>query len=62
MFSAGHDALKALEKGSMLRKKWMGQIDASEAPAMAKTERLIRCRLHDGKVVLHYHHKVASKS
>lgn len=57
---AGHEALKALESGALLRKKWLGSADAREAPTMTKTERLIRCRMQDGKVVVHYHHKVLS--
>ena len=56
--TAGHEALTALKSGSLLKKKWMGSVDTREAPAMTKTERLIRCRMQDGKVVVHYHHKV----
>lgn len=60
MFSAaGHEALKALEVGTLLRKKWIGTADVKEAPSVAKTERLIKCRLENGKVILHYHHKVS---
>ncbi len=59
---AGHEALQALEKGSLMRKKWVGTTSAEAANQSQKTERLIRCRVENNRVVLHYHHQVRSRS
>lgn len=56
--SAGKDALQVLQRGSLLRKKWLGNSDAAEAQQSQKTERLIRCRVENNRVVLHYYHQV----
>lgn len=56
---AGHEALEVLKKGSVLRKKWLETNDAAEAQQSQKTERLIRCRVENNRVVLHYYHQVS---
>ena len=58
---AGHEALEVLQKGSLLRKKWLENNDANEAQQIQKTERLIRCRVENNKVVLHYYHQVSTQ-
>jgi len=59
---AGHEALQALEKGSVMRKKWVGSTSAEAANHTQKTERLIRCRVENNRVLLHYHHQVPPPS
>lgn len=54
----GHEALRVLQKGTVLKKKWLENKDANEAQQTQKTERLIRCRVENNKVVLHYNHQV----
>ena len=60
MSSAGRDALKTLQRGSNLRKKWVNNTSATAAAQAPKTERLIRCRIEGSQVVLHYHHQVGA--
>ena len=55
---AGRQLLQSLEKGSVVRKKWVTHMPAEEIASAAKTTRTVRCVVKDSKMCLQYAHQV----
>ena len=55
---AGKQLLQSLEKGSVVRKKWVTHMQPAEIASAAKTTRTVRCTVKDSKMCLQYAHQV----